>query len=92
MSDLVSKFQPNQEYLIIEYKSFNTSFGVGYVLDDEKFDKYFANKKVEQFIKENKIQNKGGEVLFKVITGSEKTFMKDGKELKYIDCRVLKMK
>ena len=87
----VLKLKPNNEYLITEIKSYNTSFGTSYVLTDIDFNKYFGNKKIETFIRQNNITNKGGEVLFKIITGPEQMFTtKDGKEIKFIDCRIVK--
>ena len=91
MSSQAIKFKPNSQYVITEIREFETQYGTTYMLIDDKFNRYFSNKKIAEFIKKNKITN-GPEVLFKVITGPEKTFTKDDKEITYLEMRVLKAK
>ena len=91
----VSRLEPNKEYSIVSIKDIITKFGPSYIVTDTEFNEYFTPKKVEAFIKTNNLVDNGGDVIFKIVTGPQKSFKKknengEEEEIKYIDCRCLK--
>lgn len=92
----IERLEPNKEYMIVSFKKVETKFGPSYIVSDSDFKDYFATKKVIDYIDQNNVKDKGGEIIFKIVTGPQKSFMrknKDGseEEIKYIDCRCLKV-
>ena len=94
MSD-IQRLEPRKEYIITEFRTFQSKFGKKLIVTDIDFNTYFVPKKVEDFIQQNNIINKGGEEIFKIITGPAKTYVKkfddEEKEITTIDCRCLKI-
>ncbi len=78
------KLQPNKIYQISDVKSIKTKFGYKSILVDDSFNEYWTNRKVDDFLAQNRNVNK-----FTLITGAEKQFEdKDKKIIKYFDIEI----
>lgn len=83
----VDNLQSQTLYKIIDIKEVETKFGKTHILTDENLDEYWANKKISQFIKTNKItSSNNGKVLFTIKTGEYKTFEnQNGDKIKFLN-------
>ena len=87
----ISKLNQNETYNIYSIKPIETTYGSTYILEDDEFNKYWANNSVNKFIKTNKIKNNdGSKLLFKIKTGSEKEFKKGEDVIRFIETRCYK--
>ena len=76
----VSKLEENSVYTIVDWTPIKTQFGDSYILQDDEFNKYFATKKVTNWIKRNRPKK-----AFTIKTSEMKTFNKDDKEIQYME-------
>lgn len=89
----VQKLQPNNEYEIYVINPWKTKFGDTFVLFDRVHKKHFsATTKISKYIRDNKLDEiwEDGTCLFKIKTGENKSFMKDGKKITYLDLKIYK--
>ena len=78
------KLEPNNIYQITDVKSIKTKYGYKNILIDDCFCEYWTNRKVDDFLAQNKNVSS-----FKIITSSEKQFEdKDKKIIKYFDIEI----
>ena len=79
-----SKLEPNKIYQISDVKSIKTKFGYKSILIDDGFNEYWTNRKVDEFLAQNRNVNR-----FTLITSEEKQFKdKDKKIIKYFDVEI----
>lgn len=84
----VQQLQEKSNYSIISLKEIETKFGKTFIMTDGELNEYWANKKICDFIKKNKIpiNNDEDKILFKIKTGEYKTFRnQDGKEISFLN-------
>ena len=75
------KLQPNHIYEIIEVNSIKTKYGYKSILVDDSGVEYWPNKKVEDFLAQNRNVTR-----FTLITSHEKEFTDKNKNIiKYFD-------
>ena len=78
------KLQPNHIYQIEDVKVIKTRNGYKSILVDDSFREYWTNRKVDEFLKQNRNFNR-----FMLITSSEKQFEdKDKNIIKYFDVEI----
>ena len=79
-------------YQIINLKKVTTTYGDSYIMTDTELNEYWSNKKINEFIKKNKIpMNNDDKVLFKIKTGEYKVFpTEDGRVIKFLNLICMK--
>ena len=78
------KLEPNKIYQISDVKSIKTKFGYKSISIDDSFNEYWTNRKVDEFLAQNRNVNQ-----FTLITSEEKQFEdKDKKIIKYFDVEI----
>lgn len=84
----VQNLTESRIYKIVGFKEVNTKFGQSYILTDSNCKKYWANKKIADFIKRNGIRasSDNSRILFRVNTGEYKSFTNsDGEEIRFLE-------
>ena len=78
------KLEPNKIYQISDVKSIKTKFGYKSILIDDGLNEYWTNRKVDEFLTQNRNVNQ-----FTLITSEEKHFQdKDKNIIKYFDVEI----
>ena len=91
MSTEILKLSPNSDYQIYSIKSFDSSFGTSYILEDNEFNKYWSNNTINKFIKQHKIKESDDyKLLFKVKTGPLREFKKADSVISFVETRCYK--
>ena len=74
-------------YTFVRAKEIDTKYGKTFILTTDKGDKFFANKKICNFIKRNYTTEELQPNLI-VETGLYRTFEKDGKQITYLNMEI----
>ena len=87
----ISRFEPNSIYEIYSFKPVETKFGKTYILEDNDFNKYWANNKITNYINKAKFKTSNSEfkLLFKIKTGEYKEFKKGDDTIKFLEMNIL---
>ena len=90
MSETIQKLEPNTTYSIYSFRPIESKFGKTYVLEDNDFNKYWANNKITQYINRSKfkIDPFNNKLLFKIKTGNYKTYIHNDKEIKFLEMNI----
>ena len=86
----IQKLETNSVYEIYSFKPVETKFGKTYILEDNDFNKYWANNKITQFINRSKfkLDSYNNKKLFTVKTGSYKTYTHNDKEIRFLEMNI----
>ena len=80
LMDATKKFEQHKIYKIVAVNKVTTTYGDNYILQDDKFNKYWANTKIKNFIACNPNKTE-----FRIRTGKYKHFVKDDKDITYLE-------
>ena len=86
--------EESTRYEFVKAKKIDTKYGPSFALFTKNGDRYRSCKRINDFIRENIAYYEPDEIIefeknLIAETGKYKTFVKDGKEIKYIEARVM---